>query len=59
MLDPAIEIVHADDGSPLGTAGAFYFAGLSIFTLGTSDVEPAGDAGRFLSAVASATALFR
>jgi hypothetical protein len=58
MLDPAIEIVRAGDGSPLGVAGAFYFAGFSIFTLGTGDVEAATDAGRFVSVVASATGLF-
>jgi hypothetical protein len=58
MLDPAIEVVRAGDGSPLGTSGAFYFAGFSIFTLGTGDVEAATSAGRFVSVVASGTGLF-
>jgi hypothetical protein len=58
LLDPAVEVVRAADGSPLGPAGSFYVAGFSVFTLGTGDVEATTNTGRLVSVVASATGLF-
>jgi hypothetical protein len=58
LLDPAVEIVRASDGAPLGVLETFYLAGFSVFTLGTGDVASATNAGRFVSIAASATGLF-
>jgi hypothetical protein len=58
LLDPAVTLVRAGDGTELGVVETIYLAGFSVFTLGTGDVESATNAGRFLSVVASGTGLF-
>jgi hypothetical protein len=58
LLDPAVALVRAADGTPLGVTETIYLAGFSVFTLGTGDVASATNAGRLLSVVASGTGLF-
>jgi hypothetical protein len=58
LLDPTVELLRAADGTPVGVLETMYFAGFSVFTLGTGDIEAATNTGRFVSIAASATGLF-
>ncbi|MGY1708737.1 potassium channel family protein [Geodermatophilus sp. SYSU D00758] len=51
-------VVDADTGAPAGVADVVYYAGFTVFTLGTGDVVAATPAWRITTAVASFTGLF-
>lgn len=58
LLDPAV-VITGEEGQPAGGWwDAAYLAGISVFTLGTGDIEPANTVTRLTTVAASWTGLF-